>query len=223
MYKGRVIEYKVYQFKVNSVIQGFDTLQQAKAYIDNLENTKLTKNIPKQIRATKNWIVIILIVLIFVVLFVFAKKNSDDSNTLNILNSKNSRIENYSTLNKISKWESLGFKKIAYCAATYGVASGFTNGQDVEEYKKKQNDAFALIYGISKKNSLDLDEVKEITKITQNWFGEKLDSYGNIMRQKKYTLPNGNIDTESFMVLVESEDDECNNYLNSVLASNRSR
>lgn len=238
IYKGRVISRRNDEWKINDDFKRFKSLDEAERYIDTVlppHRTRETRKYGNVIQKSEGMNLMSLWGLVFIlfcvgmaVIFGSYKNKEPVDNKPSAKNSIDKKIqeknstsvknENLSKLNKISKWESLGFKKIAYCAATYGVASGFTNGQDVEEYKKKQNAAFALIYGISKKNSLDLDEVKEIA---EKWGDEKLVSYGNIMRQKKYILPNGNIDTETFMVLVKSEDSECNNYLNSVLASNR--
>jgi hypothetical protein len=236
IYKGRVISKRNGEWKINDDFKRFKSLEEAERYIELLpprirEIRKYDNGTQKSesVNLMTVWgLLLILVCVGMAVIFGSYKNKEPDENKQSSKNSINKKIqeknstsvknENLSTLNKISKWESLGFKKIAYCAATYGVASGFTNGQDVEEYKKKQNAAIALIYGISKKNSLDLDEVNEMI---DKWGDEKIVSYGNIMRQKKYTLPNGNIDTETLMVLVKSEDSECNNYLNSVLASNR--
>ncbi len=83
-YKGRVIEFKDYQFKVNSVIQGFDTLEQAKEYIDGLHNSVLPKQKTNQLSANeKKWIGILLLALIFGGLFVFDRKLSIENNSLN--------------------------------------------------------------------------------------------------------------------------------------------
>ena len=56
-YKGRVIEFKDYQFKVNSVIQGFSSLEQAKTYIDGLVFTAIAEQKNNQLSTNeKKWI-----------------------------------------------------------------------------------------------------------------------------------------------------------------------
>lgn len=86
-YNGRIIEFRNHEYKINSVIQGFKTIEQAKAYIDDLSKSAPSVQKNNELSANeKKWIGILLIVFIFVALFIFAKKNSDDNNLMNFNN-----------------------------------------------------------------------------------------------------------------------------------------
>ena len=86
-YNGRTIEYRNNEYKINSVIQGFKTIEQAKDYIDDLSKSAPSVEKNNGLSANeKKWIGILLIVFIFFVLFIFAKKNSDDNNLMNFNN-----------------------------------------------------------------------------------------------------------------------------------------
>lgn len=111
----------------------------------------------------------------------------------------------------ISQLENLGIKKISYCAATYTQAGVFMKGQDQNEFQKKQDLAIKLVGRVITRNSLEFDQSIEISK---KWYQEKVDVYKNMIKQR-YTKPNGDLDN-AFIKLVERDDIECNNFLNSI-------
>lgn len=99
-YKGRVIEFKNNQFKVNSVIQGFGTSDQAKAYIDGLGNIAIPEHKTIKLNANqKKLIGVVLIVLLFVGLFSFFRGESLMTQALDPFTGNKE---------KINKWRDIG-------------------------------------------------------------------------------------------------------------------
>ena len=90
-------------------------------------------------------------------------------------------------------------------------AGVFMKGQDQNEFQKKQDLAIKLVGKVITRNSLEFDQSIEISK---KWYQEKSDVYKNMIKQR-YIKPNGDLDN-AFIKLVERDDIECNNFLNSI-------
>lgn len=113
-YKGRLIEFRDFQYKINSVIQTFDTLAQAKNYIDGLSSPIVTeKQSSNSITLEKNNTVSIILVLFLSSLLVYGfyylnKKSQIDSCFDAISNNfhKFNGIDALVNIGMVKEWES---------------------------------------------------------------------------------------------------------------------
>ena len=113
-YKGRLIEFRDFQYKINSVIQTFDTLAQARNYIDGLSSPIVTeKQSSNSIALEKNNTVSIILVLFLSSLLVYGfyylnKKSQIDSCFNAISNNfhKFNGIDALVNIGMVKEWES---------------------------------------------------------------------------------------------------------------------